>query len=459
MKKCFFCLILLIAAVALLTTGALAFDILDPPSPHAAEGWYEVDYEASLLDPSSNSWEVQTKATTVYEYNADGQPVKKTETCTYSDGYEDVYEYVYAYDSEGRRSRYARSDGNNEILYTYRADGSCLETYTWWYDDETPDSARTYKYTYDPQMDWFWEGDWSYEMDGDGWIKRRWTEDDEYVYTTTKDAQGRVVSVRVEDPVDHFVYTDTYTYTADGYSLTESMNGGYERFDFDAGGRLITYVYGYDETPYVYHYEYDAAGNCVCVRGDTHMWTFRYENPRYCFTDVTDPSTFFFTPVYWAVDRGITSGTSPTTFSPYSPCTRAQVVTFLWRAAGSPKVTGVVNPFGDVKAGAYYYDAVLWAVDKGVTTGTSPSTFSPEATCTRGQVVTFLWRNAGSPAPKTGKNPFADVNGKDYFCSAVLWAVEKGVTNGTSATAFSPNSQCQRSHVVTFLYRDMEAKG
>ena len=178
------------------------------------------------------------------------------------------------------------------------------------------------------------------------------------------------------------------------------------------------------------------------------------ENP---FLDVPEDS-YYYEPVCWAVEQGVTTGTSDTAFSPASPCTRAQVVTFLWRAAGKPEPAGNQNPFADVKADAYYYDAVRWAVEKGVTTGTSAGVFSPDAPCTRGQVVTFLWRNADSPKPTTAVNPFADVNETSYYYSAVLWAVEQGVTKGTSDAAFSPASQCRRAHVVTFLYRDMEAK-
>ena len=170
------------------------------------------------------------------------------------------------------------------------------------------------------------------------------------------------------------------------------------------------------------------------------------------FRDVA-ADAYYYEPVRWAVEQGITTGTSAASFSPEGPCTRAQVVTFLWRAAGAPDVKGEANPFADVTPGAYYYDAVLWAVKNGVTTGTSSTTFSPDSVCTRGQVVTFLWRNAGAPAPTLDVSPFDDVAGSDYFRGAVLWAVEKGVTKGTSETAFSPMSQCRRAHVVTFLYR------
>ncbi len=172
------------------------------------------------------------------------------------------------------------------------------------------------------------------------------------------------------------------------------------------------------------------------------------------FTDV--PLGEWFTDaVLWAVEHGITNGTSDTTFSPGKGCTRGQVASFLWRAFGSiaPKIT--VNPFDDVKDGEYYFNPVLWAVENGVTNGVSKDAFGPKNTCTRGQVVTFLWRAAGSPEPESKNNPFTDVKMTDYFYKAVLWAVENGITNGTSDTTFSPGNTCTRAHVVTFLYRAM----
>ena len=182
------------------------------------------------------------------------------------------------------------------------------------------------------------------------------------------------------------------------------------------------------------------------------------KNPDYKlqmkFTDVP-AGAFYAEAVAWAVENDITSGTSGTTFSPNDGCTRGQVVCFLWRAAGAPEPTGGNNPFKDVKSNAYYYKAVLWAVENHVTSGTSAVTFSPNAVCTRGQIVTFLWNANGMPEAETSANPFKDVKKTDYFFNAVLWAVGKGVTTGTDATHFSPSSTCTRGQVVTFLFRDM----
>ena len=180
--------------------------------------------------------------------------------------------------------------------------------------------------------------------------------------------------------------------------------------------------------------------------------TFTEDGSRNPFQDVPSDA-YYFEAVNWAVANNVTNGTSETTFSPNVGCTRAQVVTFLWRAAGQPEPTEGTNPFTDVKEGTYYYKAVLWAVEKGITNGTSETTFDPDETCTRGQIVTFLWRREGKPAPTGANNPFADVKPSAYFGSAVLWAVETGITNGTSETTFEPNEDCTRAQVVTFLFR------
>ena len=180
--------------------------------------------------------------------------------------------------------------------------------------------------------------------------------------------------------------------------------------------------------------------------------TPKLEKPPVVFDDVPEDA-YYAEPVNWAVAHGITNGTSATTFSPDSTCTRGQVVTFLWRAMGSPEPTSNENPFTDVKETDYFYKAVLWAKETGVTAGTSATTFSPGNGCTRAQVVTFLWRAEGKPAPTSSTNPFTDVPAGQYYTDAVLWAVENGITNGTSATTFSPDKTCTRGQIVTFLWR------
>ena len=169
------------------------------------------------------------------------------------------------------------------------------------------------------------------------------------------------------------------------------------------------------------------------------------------FRDV-EQSDYYYDAVQWAVEKGITEGTSADTFSPGASCTRAQMVTFLWRAAGSPAPKSTTNPFRDVRSTDYYYDAVLWAVENGITSGTSADTFAPNATVTRGQTVTFLYRAAGSPAVG-GNVGFSDVNANDYYNSAVAWAAENNITGGTGNGKFSPKADCTRGQIVTLLYR------
>lgn len=173
------------------------------------------------------------------------------------------------------------------------------------------------------------------------------------------------------------------------------------------------------------------------------------------FIDVKT-TDYFYDSVKWAVNKGVTTGTSSTTFSPYNPCKRAEIVTFLWRAAGSPEPTTTRNPFKDVNAVTHssYYKAILWASQKGIAAGTSTTTFSPDQVCTRAQIVTFLYRYAGKPSGYYS-NPFKDVSATSEasYYNAILWASGKGITTGSSPTTFSPYASCNRAEAVTFLYR------
>ena len=172
------------------------------------------------------------------------------------------------------------------------------------------------------------------------------------------------------------------------------------------------------------------------------------------FKDVPQ-NAYYYNPVMWAVQNKITSGTGDgTTFEPNAVCTRGQVVTFLWRAAGQPEPQTTVNPFVDVKTTDYFYKAVLWALENKITTGTGDgTTFEPHANCNRGQIVTFLSR-AKNGTPNAKDNPFVDVASNAYYYNPVLWAVENGITTGTGdGTTFEPNADCTRGQVITFLYR------
>ena len=161
---------------------------------------------------------------------------------------------------------------------------------------------------------------------------------------------------------------------------------------------------------------------------------------------------YYYNAVKWAVKKGVTSGTGRYTFSPDAACTRAQTVTFLWRAAGCPKATAKTNPFTDVHTSDYFYEAVLWAVENGITNGTSSTTFSPNASVTRAQVATFLWRANGEPAAKD--SGFTDVAANAYYAKAVAWAYAEGITTGTGFGVFSPEAICTRAQIVTFLFRN-----
>ena len=182
-------------------------------------------------------------------------------------------------------------------------------------------------------------------------------------------------------------------------------------------------------------------------------WTENSAAPTNPFVDVTDKD-WFYNAVMWAVNQTppITNGTDATHFAPTKVCTRAEVVTFLWNAAGQPAVSDVTNPFVDVKTSDWYYKAVMWAVANKVTAGTDATHFTPNKTCTRAEVVQFL-RNAAQEEPTSTTNPFVDVTDKDWFYKSVLWAVEKKITAGTDATHFAPNKTCTRAEVVQFLYK------
>jgi len=189
----------------------------------------------------------------------------------------------------------------------------------------------------------------------------------------------------------------------------------------------------------------------VDLTSDHTLYAHWLEN-KPSFTDVPADS-WFEAPVLWALENNITSGTSDTEFSPYDSCLRAQVVTFLWRAAGEPKAESRGNPFVDVKPADYYYDAVLWAVENGITYGADETHFEPYGICNRSQVVSFLYRAFKNPPVEGTVPPFNDVPAGVWYAAPVLWAAKEGIAYGISDTLFGPNDVCDRSQVVTFLYR------
>lgn len=242
-------------------------------------------------------------------------------------------------------------------------------------------------------------------------------------------------------------------YAYEGGELEPTRDETFDRLPVSNDSSCTVFV---PESSYDDFYAEDADGY-VYYPGDDIDSIYTPETPvSMNFTDVPE-SAYFYEPVLWAVENGITSGTSATKFSPYEGCTRGQVVTFLWRAAGCPEPESSYNPFSDVPSNAYYHDAVLWAAEEGITTGTSRTRFEPNATVTRAQTVTFLWRWAGSPEPGSAGS-FRDVSRSAYYADAVAWAVEYGITNGTAPGLFSPAQTCTRAQIVTFLYRDLAAE-
>jgi hypothetical protein len=182
---------------------------------------------------------------------------------------------------------------------------------------------------------------------------------------------------------------------------------------------------------------------------DLKVLFLRNENP---FLDINE-TQFFYDSVLWAYENGITGGVDATHFGPAGVCNRAQVVTFLWAAAGSPAPTLTENPFVDIPEKSWYTDAVLWAFEKGITAGADDTHFNPAGICNRAQVVTFLYKAHGSAEPTLTENPFTDVPDGSWYAAPVLWAFENGITGGTDATHFNPAGQCLRAFAVTFLHK------
>lgn len=280
---------------------------------------------------------------------------------------------------------------------------------------------------------------------------------DNTIYLTVKDAYNNTSKITVPLPrASH-----THDFAVVDYEPT-CMAKGYTRFTCLCGdtfnsGHLDIVDHHADQFTVTAEPTWDNAGmkeyQCIWCSKITEESIPALNTVSGTFRDVST-NAYYGESVLWAYVRGVTGGVNATTFAPNNTCTRAQVVTFLWRAAGQPEPKTTKNPFTDVSEGAYYYKAVLWAVENGITGGTGPTTFAPNNTCTRGHVVTFLWRYAGSPTPmEPDRIPFVDVDPNAYYITAMVWAVENSITGGTGPATFAPGKGCTRAQVVTFLHR------
>ena len=241
--------------------------------------------------------------------------------------------------------------------------------------------------------------------------------------------------VRIPDYTDHAPCSHSYAYS---HTVPATcVEAGYEVYTCSVCGDSYTVDLPIDPEAHSWN------GTVCTLCGDTRLTPF---------DDVAEGS-FYEEAVAWAVAMGVTNGVSATSFDAAAICNRASVVTFLWRAAGSPDPKSMDNPFTDVQKCSFYEKAVLWAVEEGITNGISDTCFDPAGSCNRASVVTFLWRAAGEPAPAAGDLPFSDVPASAWFAEPVLWAVQEGVTNGVSATSFDAAAICNRASVVTFLWR------
>ena len=423
-----------------------------------------------------------------WDYDSQGREVSLTEG---------VWGYTTetAYDSQGRVAKKTYIMGANaiDVLYSYDSQGRLAEVRN---EDEGAPGVDTYTYEGNnlvriASVSDGVESEVLYSYDSAGKLTKK-TE-------TRRDPAGYGTMAVTESQTSYYAYDEAGRLTNLKADRTNSegkrdLSEEYQ-WTFFQDGKLDKQAYAFELLNEVGQYElhtkdcairYDNAGRVSRVDADDATFRYTYDdhenNTEIAVTDkeVGDytvtftyepvkaeaPATpagpvpfadvpagaWFEAPARWAAEKGVTVGTSATAFSPEAPCTRAQVVTFLWRALGQPQVFGA-ELFTDVERDSWYEEALNWAVENGITTGTSETTFSPEAPCTRAQVVTFLWRALDKPQAMNGADLFTDVPEDAYFFQPVLWALDKGVTTGTGEGVFSPDAPCTRAQVVTFLYR------
>ena len=433
-----------------------------------------------------------------WEYDSLGREVRSTDVLTIhgEDGDEEFWnsDTETVYDSQGRVDQETiRQDGGSAVRrYVYDGQGRVAEERI---ESEGAPGATVYTYEGEYLVRDVYEGDgvkvetgYTYneagllsvrtsvrsDYAGDG----RYAETESITESFAYDAAGRLVGrkndvLRADRSRE---YAEEYQWRFDGAGRLVRQEQIWESQGEDTGSRDCTISYDASgrvasvlANDVTHTYFYDEAGNNtkIVIQGegvDEFSVVFTYEpagpadDPRPAgFADVPDDA-YYAQPVAWAVSAGVTGGTTETTFSPDDPCTRAQVVTFLWRAMGMPRASDAAS-FADVEKGSYYEEAVAWAVENAITAGTSETAFRPDDPCTRAQVVTFLWRAMNGPARGSGGDLFTDVHEGSYYYMPVAWAVDTDVTAGTSGTEFSPDLTCTRGQVVTFLYRAMTRTG
>ena len=443
----------------------------DYPTIEPAEGYYLV--KETWGSYNDNGAFVEGSDAVVYDYEFDDAGHLAQTICQAVYDGECVFEEIteYEYDESGNCVKRTETY-NNELAYVYRytydAEGRQLT-----YSMDSIDSNGNVSVTYTIEYIYNSKGQLVRETDGEY-----------YGANYTYDSDGNCICTEYDSGS---ITNYTYTKTSENLIVKEETDGSRYTYTYDAEGKCIKYLREYFVFDWETQtagsevwliaditYKYDEYGNCIeetiyewNLYGEdgetaaeyTYVNFYEYEKLGFnsCdtvinpFTDVTE-DCFYYTPVLWAVENNITKGTTDTTFTPDELCTRGQVVTFLWRTAGCPEPNSTECKFTDVGSEDYYYKAVLWATENGVTNGVSETEFDPAGECTRGQVVTFLWRTAGNPA-SSGSNPFVDVENECYYYNAVQWAAENGITKGITETTFKPDDTCTRGQVVTFLYR------
>ena len=434
------------------------------------ESTYQYDEKGNLISEirtykvngvKSESISGETK----YDYDDHNNVIRKeSKHSTYTE----TSVYTNSYDSMGRLSKVSYDmnlkDGEDHRTTVYRYDGESTriltETITNTTDSYTPAEADKYTltntFTYDEKGNVLTE----VHTQDDAADPTEYGADykDEYIY----DENGNIIQLISYDAVSKGQYAISSKVTTEYDSHGNRTKETEEDIDFDT-----TYTYNFDNT-------YDENGNLIKIHevsdGHETVTTYEYiknpayetpgtpapggqENPSGQFSDVPS-GAYYFNAIQWAVDQKITTGTTPTTFNPDDSCTRAQAVTFLWRAAGSPAPSSNMGNFVDVSSGQYYTEAISWAVENGIVRGTTDTTFNPNGICDRAQIVTMLYRLAGNK-PASAEVNFTDVPAGQYFYAPVQWAVAENLTNGTTPTTFNPEGICTRAQIVTFLYRYM----